>query len=68
MKKYTVNVHMNIWVERWRINRKRLSVVRMGRHWESFHVVQLKVNKEEAAWNVRGGVAGGPASCDSYHM
>lgn len=34
----------------------------------SFSAVQQKVNEEKAAWNIQGGVAGGPASCDSHHM
>lgn len=34
----------------------------------SFRHVQLKVNEEGAACSVAGGVAGGPASCDSGHM
>ena len=35
---------------------------------EGYSAVQLKVNEEEAACTVGGGVAGGPASWDSHHM
>lgn len=34
----------------------------------SVGAVRLKVNEEEAVCDVRGGVAGGPASCDRRHM
>ena len=34
----------------------------------SVAAVRLKVNEEEAVCDVRGGVAGGPSSCDWHHM